>query len=122
MLVENKVGEKRATPRVPIKIPVKFRVMYDYAEMAAIAAPSHYQENAHTLDLSLEGMYLSLDQPLEVGNVIQSEIFLLDKEASVTTYAEVAWTDDEGAGIHFLLMASEERESLGDFLDKSLPG
>ena len=69
--------------------------------------------------MSLDGMRISLDPSLSVGNVLKSEIFLLDQKASIDVYAEVAWIDDKGAGIHFLLMVNDERESLLHFLEKS---
>ncbi len=119
MPAENKVLEKRTTPRAPIKIPVKYRLVESEGEFGTLEVGRKAESYTHTLDVSLEGMYIPVDQPLAVGNVIKSDIFLLDKEPCVTIYAEVAWIDDEGAGIHFLLMVNEERESLEAFLEKT---
>ena len=122
MPAENKVLEKRTNPRAPIKIPVKYRLVEGEGELRTFEGLQKAENYTYTLDVSLEGMYIPLDQPLKAGDVIESNIFLLDKEPCVTIYAEVAWIDDEGAGIHFLLMANEERESLGTFLEKNISG
>jgi len=119
MLTVKMIKEKRIHARIPVKIPVKYRLMEGDNVFCNHEEWHRREKSTFTLDMSLDGMRISLDPSLSVGNVLKSEIFLLDQKASIDVYAEVAWIDDKGAGIHFLLMVNDERESLLHFLEKS---
>lgn len=111
--------EKRGTPRISIKIPVKYRLEEDQVVRETIAEWQRKEKNAYTLDMSLGGMRIVVDQSLMAGEILRFDLFLLDKTNVVTIYAEVKWTDEKSAGLHFLMMKNEEMEYLKDFLEKS---
>ena len=116
-MTQTKMGkEKRKNPRVSIKIPVVYRVEGNMLAPLSAEQWRQAQQNAYTLDMSLEGMSLAVDQPLSVGSIIPMNVFLLDKLRLVRPYAEVKWFKNRRAGLHFLLMSAEEREALGSFL------
>lgn len=110
--------EKRADPRISVKIPVKFRSVKNQGEIKTIEQWRKTEKNTYTLDLSLGGMYITVDQPLTVGSIKKFDVFLFDEKNSVAVYAEVVRADETGAGLHFLMMTDPEREFLQSFLDK----
>ncbi len=110
--------EKRANPRISLKIPVKYRLVEDEAEIRNIEEWRKLEQNTYTLDMSLGGMYIAVDQPLKVGNIIKFDIYLLDMTNVEGIYAEVAHADQKGAGLHFLMMKNNDREIMKAFLDK----
>jgi len=111
--------EKRANPRLSVKIPVKFHLVKDKGEIKNIEEWRSTEKNAFTLDLSLGGMLIAVDQPLTVGSILKFQLFLFDRTNSVAVYAEVLRADEFGAALHFLMMTNEEREFLQSYLDKS---
>ena len=121
MLANKLKTDKRVNPRVPIKIPIKYRIMNEGGDFKGIEDWQKSEKSAYTLDMSLEGMRLAVDQPLPEGYVIKSVIYLLDNKTKISVYAEVAWAEPRGVGIHFLLMVNEEREALRVFLENYFP-
>ncbi len=111
--------ERRTTPRVSIKVPVKYRLEKEKKVLRTIEEWRHSELNCFTLDMSLGGMSVVVDQPLSVGEVLCFELYLLDEKASVTIYAEVMWANNMGAGLRFLMMKDEEMRCLRAFLEKS---
>jgi hypothetical protein len=114
--------EKRGNPRLFIKIPVLYRLEEDERVLKKIDHWRNSKKNGYTLNISLGGMLIAVDEPLKVGNVIKFEIFLFDKTNKVEVYANVMRVDEKGAGLQFLMMKNEEREFLKAFLDKNSPG
>lgn len=113
-MAENKAFlEKRVHSRVPVKIPVYYRLVQDPKELKNI-----HSQTAITKDLSLDGMYIKTYQPPTVGDVFQLEIVLPESQKKLFAFAEVIWINEMGAGIHFLLMADEDREALKGYLDE----
>src|SRR5580658_11024701 len=111
--------EKRANPRLAVKIPVKYQLVNDHGVIQGIEEWRKTENNAFTLDLSMGGMFIAVDKELKVGNIIKFEVFLFDKKNFLGVYAEVVRSDASGAGLHFLMMKSAERELLQAFLEKS---
>ena len=111
--------EKRTNPRLSIKVPVKYRQVDNQMEMASVQEWQKKEQNAYTLDMSLGGLHIALDQPLKVGTIHQFDIFLLDKKDCVCPYAEVVWSDKANSGLKFLMMTAEDMEHLKVFLAKS---
>jgi hypothetical protein len=113
--------EKRAHPRVSVKIPVKYRVVEDLAGIQSIIEMRKSETNTQTLDLSLGGMYIVSNQPLGVGNILHLDITLTGKEKRLTAFGEVVWSKDSGAGLHFMMIKHEDLEALQAFLGESSP-
>jgi len=114
--------EKRTNPRLSIKIPVKYRLVDNQMEMKNVQEWQKSQQNAYTLDLSLGGLQIVVDQPLKVGSIHQFDIFLLDKTDCVCPYAEVVWSNEKSSGLKFLMMTGEDQEHLRNFLEKTSAG
>ena len=112
--------EKRAEPRLSIKIPVKYHLVEDKVEIKDIAEWRNSEKNAYTLDMSLGGMYIAVDHPLKLRQIIKFDVFLLDKKKILGVYAEVVRVDAERAGLHFLMMKNDDRDFLQSFLDKTI--
>lgn len=110
--------ERRENPRFAIKIPIKYRLEQNKKVLKKIEDWRQTEKNAFTLDMSLGGMRIAVDQPLTVGDVLQFDIYLLDKSNVVSVYANVIRTDKLNAGLKFLMMKDEEREALKTFLGK----
>ena len=111
--------ERRRTPRLSVKIPVKYRLEEDGEVIQKIEEWRKKEQNAYTLDMSLGGMSVIVDQPLTVGKILRVDIYLLDQTNVATVYAEVKWANKEGAGVQFLMVKKEELEALRAFLEKA---
>ena len=110
--------ERRGTPRFTIKIPIKFRLEQNKKVLKKIEDWRQTEKNAYTLDMSMGGMRIAVDQPLTLGDVLQFDIYLLDKSNVVSVYANVVRSDKTSAGLKFLMMKDDEREALREFLGK----
>ena len=110
--------EKRGTPRFAIKVPIKYRLEQNKKVLQKIEDWRQTEKNAFTLDVSLGGMRIAVDQPLTLGDVLQFDIYLLDKSNVVSVYANVIRADKTSAGLKFLMMKDDERDALKNFLGK----
>ena len=110
--------EKRGNTRFSIKIPIKYRLEQNKKVLKKIEDWRQSEKNAYTLDMSMGGMQIAVDQPLTVGDVLQFDIYLLDKSNVVRVYANVIRADKISAGLKFLMMKDDEREALKNFLGK----
>lgn len=109
--------ERRGTPRFSINLPVKYKLERNEKVLQKIDDWRQTENNAYTLDVSVGGMQIAVDQPLTVGDVLQFEINLLNKSRKVVVYAKVIRTNKKSAGIQFLMMKDEEREALEAFFE-----
>lgn len=76
------------------------------------------ERHGFTVDLSLGGMNLVVDDPIEVGEVLRFDVFLLDRKEVLSLYGAVRWSNEKGVGLRFLGMKPEEMEALEAFLNK----
>jgi hypothetical protein len=113
--------EKRAHPRVPVKIPVKYRLVEDLKGIQSIIEIRKTVTNTESLDLSLGGIYIVAEQKLEPGHILSLDIFLPKKERPLSAFAEVVWSKESGAGLHFMLLKNEDLVALTAFLDDANP-
>jgi c-di-GMP-binding flagellar brake protein YcgR len=109
--------ERRGSPRISIKIPVKYRLERDEKVLKSIDDWRQAETNAYTLDVSLGGMQIAVDQSLKEGDVLQFDIPLLNKSKKVSVYANVIRTGRKSAGLQFLMMKDDEREALKAFFE-----
>ncbi len=111
--------EKRAYPRVPVKLPVKYRLVDDMAGIQSILEMRKTETNTNTNDISLGGMYIVSDQKLTVGNILHLDITLPGKAKRLAAFGEVVWSKDSGAGLRFMMIKSEDLEALKSFMDET---
>ena len=111
--------ERRTEPRIPIKIPVKYLQEEGKAALKTVAEWRNTKKHGYTLDISLGGMSVVVDQYLEVGTILNFDLFLLDSVSVATLYAEVKWVGKKSAGLRFLLMKEKELDALKAFLMKT---
>lgn len=110
--------DKRAHSRIATKIPVTYRLMDDQEEIKNIRELGSKTKNAETMDTSLGGMYIVANQALKLGTLLSLKISIPDKMNPLTAFAEVAWANETGAGIHFLAMKEEDMGLLAAYLNK----
>jgi PilZ domain len=116
MAKENRFIEKRVHSRVPVKIPVKYRLEKNTNVFQGVEVWRNFKENAYTLDMALGGMKISVDRPLKIGDVLEFEIFLFFKFSYVNVYSRVVWVNGQDIGIKFLAMKEHSRSVLEDYL------
>lgn len=110
--------ERRSNPRFSIKVPVKYRLA-GHGEMLSVDEWRKSEKNAVTLDLSLGGMQIVVEESLKMGSLLKFNIYLLDKKNVIEVYAKVAWANQTGTGLKFLMIKSEDAEHLKSFLNKT---
>ncbi|HVZ81014.1 MAG TPA: PilZ domain-containing protein [bacterium] len=106
--------EKRVHSRVAVKIPVQFHPVTDPKELKKLRGSTGLAR-----DLSLEGMYLKTPGKAQKGDILRLDISLpMKPRRQLFAFAEVVWVRETGAGLKLLLMPSEDRTALQEFLDK----
>ena len=122
MVSSHQFKEKRGYPRVPIEIHLKCRLMEGALHADSISEMRKRTINSTSVDVSLGGMYIRAEQPLSVGTIMALDFSVPEKPAGLSAFAEVVWTNDEGAGVHFLALKEEDMESLKVTLSKASSG
>src|ERR1019366_351860 len=100
--------DKRLHSRVPVKIPVTFRLMDDHKEITNIREMATKVKTGQTMDTSLGGMYIVAETTMKTGDIISLKISIPERTAPTTAFAEVMWSNATGAGIRFLAMKDED--------------
>jgi len=94
-------AEKRISPRIPVKINVNFLLEGDY--LISLSK-----------DISPDGMFLSTESPINVGQTLELSFKIENMEFNVN--AEVVWVNytgslqDKGMGIRFTNMNPETKD------------
>ncbi len=115
--------DKRAHSRIAMKIPVSYRLMDDQVEIKNIRELGSKTKNAETMDTSLGGMYIVAHQTLKIGALLSLKVSVPGRMNPIAAFAEVAWSNETGAGLRFLAMKEEDMELLSEHLKKiSSPG
>jgi c-di-GMP-binding flagellar brake protein YcgR len=112
-------SNRRDKHRVSIKIPVKFLLAEDQKVLKKVEDWRDSKKYGFTHDLSSGGMQLVSDFSLAVGSVLEFELYILDQVKAVTVYAKVVWTNENSAGLHFLLIKPAAMDVLTSFLKKA---
>jgi hypothetical protein len=104
--------ERRSHSRIPVKIPVQYRLVDDPKELKNIKG-----RTALAKDLSLDGMFIKTDKTVNAGDVIRLDISMPEKSRRLFAFAEVVRVSKKGAGLKLMLMAVEDQEALKTYLD-----
>jgi len=111
--------ERRVHPRISVRIPAVFRVLDDKAEIKSVLDLRKTEKNARTMDVSLGGLCIMSDQPMETGNILRLDISVPEEPKKLKAMAEVVWSNDSGGGIRFLTMDEKDMEILKTYLAKA---
>ena len=110
--------ERRAHPRYKVNIPVKFTLVEDKADTEALLEESKKELAAQTRNLSLGGIKIDSDQPIQEGSVLIFEISLPGVSQPVLVSGEVVWVEGNTSGLHFLEISDEDFDALRAYLNK----
>jgi len=117
---ENSFIEKRVHPRVPIKMPIKYRVIEDQRDVNT-ASKRKEELTSQTKDVSLGGLFMIADQVHNTGSILRLNISIPEITNEIVAFAEVVWSNNTGAGLHFESIKEEDVDVLKNFLSlKSL--
>ena len=109
--------------RKHIRVQKTFKVSY--------SSPKHFAES-YIHDLSLGGVFVVTNDPLEPGELFDLKIFLLDEAESMEIPCQVMWARREeeltdegeilppGMGVEFVKLSTENTERLISVLKRSL--
>ena len=111
--------ERRVHPRISVKIPLVFKVLDDQEEIKNIIEKRQKEINPQAMDVSLGGIFIMSDQPLQEGNILNLEITIPGAPEKLKAIVEVVWANETGGGIQFLAMAEPDVETLKAYLDKA---
>src|SRR6185369_1420412 len=110
--------EKRTAPRIAIKVPIKYQSIDDRVEIKSLLERHKKDQPAQTIDISVNGMYIVSDQPLEKGGILRIDLSIRGAKSVLTAFAEVVWANETGGGLRFLSMKDEDRETLRTYLEQ----
>ena len=108
--------DKRLHSRVPVKIPVTFRLMDDNKEITNIREMGSKVKSGQTMDTSLGGMYIVAETAMKTSDILSLKISIPGRPLPTTAFAEVMWSNATGAGIRFLAMKEEDVKLLEAYL------
>ena len=114
----DKFIEKRIHPRVPINLPVKYRVIEEQAILTSARDRKSRDQTSYTLNVSLGGLFLVTDQIRDLESILRLEISIPDIHHMITAFSEVVWSNITGAGLHFEAIKEKDLEVLYDFLSQ----
>lgn len=115
MFFQKSIIEKRAQSRLPVKLPIQYRLL-DNPEQVE----KYRGKVALGKDLSQDGLFLKIspDKSLQTGEVIRLDITLPEIAKHLFAFAEVMWVNRLGAGVRLMLMPDEDRQYLNSYLDQ----
>ena len=111
--------DKRVYPRFPVQLPVLYQVLEEAGKSESVSEWRKKARQANTLDMSLGGVGITVDQKLSLGSVLRLDITLPGSPKPLTIFAEVVWTAPEKAGLHFLMVKDEDVALLKACLQKN---
>jgi len=96
------LGEKRAGPRYPHCLPIRFTTLGDFQSL-----PNNEEKHAETIDLNNEGMKIKTKgKHFKEGTMINVRISFPGFKIALPVLAEVKWTKEKKdeclAGLRFL--------------------
>jgi Tfp pilus assembly protein PilZ len=115
------IHEKRTHPRVPLKIPVTYRVISEDQEYKSVQDRKNYEQAGTTIDVSMGGLYLAANQTFGSGTILRLEVTLPEVPHQFSAYAVVAWSNKTGAGLHFEAIREPDEKILKEYLEQALP-
>jgi hypothetical protein len=101
-----------------VKLPVKFFLAEGEEDINRIVQWRRQEINALVLDVSLSGMYMMVNEKLLTGNIIRVDVTLPPKPEPLTFYAEVIWSNEQGAGLRFIEMWPQDIDVLKAYMEK----
>ena len=109
--------EQRIHTRVPVKLPVQYRLLDNPKEMEKFRG-----KVALAKDLSLEGMYIKIarDRDVKIGEIFRLDISLTQTICHLFAFGEVVWMNELGVGLHLMLMPEEDKEFLKTYLAQAV--
>ena len=111
--------EKRDNPRMSVKLPVKFFFAEGEVDPNNAVQWRRQETTALVLDVSLSGMFMMVNQKLQTGNIIRVDVSLSPKPEPVAFYAEVIWSNEQGAGLRFVEMWPEDMAAMKAYMEKA---
>lgn len=107
--------EEASPQRKYVRVPQSYKVAYFSRQELA---------ESYLSDISLGGLFIATDDPLDQGETVKLKIFLPDKGRELEVLGEVAWSSREhvitpekthppGMGVRFLHLSIEDRIRIG---------
>jgi PilZ domain len=118
MPIQNLFAEKRAHERVPLKMPVRYRVLEENYSARNLNELSKNENQSQTLDTSLGGLCVAQDGRLITGNILNLKLLLPGRDEIITAFADVVWATQTLAGLHFLAVKEKDLELLSQQLKR----
>ena len=111
----NSGKENRVHHRVPVKLPVQYRLLDNPKLVEKFRG-----KVALAKDLSQEGMYIKIarDKDVKVGEIFRLDISLPEIFRHLFAYGEVVWMNELGVGLHLMLMPEEDKGFLKEYLQQ----
>jgi c-di-GMP-binding flagellar brake protein YcgR len=110
--------EKRVYPRISAKLLVKYEILEDQKKIQTLHERKNFEKSTNTVDLSLGGAFVLLDERLALGSVLRLNIKFSEDNLSVSVYADVTWANETGCGIRFWAMKDADMVILKSYLAK----
>ncbi len=115
---QNLFAEKRAFERVPLKMPVRYRVLEEKISAHNVSELTKSENQSQTLDTSLGGLCVAQDGRLSAGNLLNLKLLLPDRNETITAFVDVVWATDLLAGLKFLAVKKTDMDLLSQQLNR----
>lgn len=111
-------GEKRAHERVPLRLPIRYRVLDEQVTARNVSEFAKSENLTQTLDTSLGGLCVSQDGQLKAGNLLNVKLTLPGHNEVITAFADVVWVKEFLAGLKFLAVKKQDLDLLTQQIKK----
>lgn len=112
--------ERRAHPRLTLGIPVKYKVINDQKKIDSVMDRKRDEKQGHTVDMSVGGIRLEIDQALNVDCILRIDMALPNHPSLISAFAEVVWCNASHAGLRFLSMKENDAQYLTAYINNAL--
>ena len=120
---EKQEAERRAYPRVEMRVPISYRIIACLGEMDLDPLTEKIMEE-NTINLSAGGACIRVDEKLNPEHVLLLMFQLPGLPEPVKAVARVVWCHDEGAagfqvGLQYISMTEEQIQELQKHLSET---
>jgi len=111
--------DKRTHVRIKVNLQFKYLMHEEMGDFQTRDELIKIEKNGRILDLGLGGIQIQINRPIPVGSFLMVYFFLPNITKGLAINSEVVWSNQDKAGLCFVMVKNEYFEVLKDFLDKN---
>jgi len=111
--------DNRAHARIKVNLQFKYLMHEEMGDFQSREELRKIEKSGNILDLGLGGIQIQINRPIPVGSFLMVYFFLPNITKGLAINSEVVWSNQDKAGLCFVMVKNEYFEVLKDFLRKN---